>query len=225
MSGAATGPDAPSGRPSREAVADGGPDPRSAVRRRDRAKDDAWIESFLEAAPFGFLATVADGRPFLNSNLFVYDRDARAIWVHTARTGRVRDNVQGGEPVCFSAAVMGRLLPADQALEFSVEYASVVAFGRAVVVEDDEERTRGLQLLLDNYAPHLHPGRDYRPIQPEELKRTAVYRIDVDAWSGKQKAESADFPGAFAVDPPTVPFGVEAGPDDAEPSGEWPPAP
>lgn len=174
-------------------------DGRARVRRRDRALEDDWIRSALRRAPWGFLATVSDGQPFLNSNLFVYDEDRHAIWMHTARLGRTRTNLDGDDRVCFAVATMGRMLPADEALEFSVEYAGVTVFGRGHVVEDPTEKELGLQLLLDRYAPHLRPGRDYRPIVPEELKRTAVYRIDIEAWSGKRKQEDPDFPGAFTV--------------------------
>ena len=38
------------------------------VLRQDRAKEDEWIGAYLGAASFGFLATVDDGQPFLNSN-------------------------------------------------------------------------------------------------------------------------------------------------------------
>jgi hypothetical protein len=50
---------------------------------------------------------------------------------------------------------------------------------------------------MKKYAPHLEPGTDYRPIAPDELIRTAVIRIDIDAWSGKEKKEAPDFPGAY----------------------------
>jgi nitroimidazol reductase NimA-like FMN-containing flavoprotein (pyridoxamine 5'-phosphate oxidase superfamily) len=172
--------------------------PINEVRRADRAvEDEAWIRTFLHRAPIGVLATVHDGQPFINSNLYVYDEAAHAIYMHTARVGRTQANVTTHERVCFSVSEMGRLLPADVALEFSVEYASVVVFGRAQIVTNAEEATHGLQQLLDKYAPHLRPGRDYRPIVPEELKRTAVYRIDIERWSGKKKEVEADFPGAF----------------------------
>ena len=59
------------------------------------------------------------------------------------------------------------------------------------------EAEHALQILLDKYAPHLKPGRDYRPIQVEELKRTSVCRIDIESWSGKQKQVEEEFPGAF----------------------------
>lgn len=184
-------------------------DPRSSLRRRDRGKDDVWVAAFLKRASYGFLATVGEGgQPFLNSNLFVFDDtgDGRRIYLHTHRTGRTRDNLEAGEKVAFSAVAMGRLLPAPEALEFSVEYAGVVAFGRGRVVEDREEARTALQMLLDKYAPHLRPGVDYRPTTNDELRRTAVYRIDIETWSGKQKEVAGDFPGAFSIKVPPVPF-------------------
>lgn len=161
----------------------------------------------MKQAPYGFLATVGEeGQPFLNSNLFVYDEDRHCIYLHTHRTGRTRTNVEGAEKVAFSAAAMGRLLPADEALEFSIEYAGVVAFGTGSVVEDGDECRVALQALLDKYAPHLRPGEDYRATTDDELKQTAVYRIDIEAWSGKQKEVEEDFPGAFDLPTLAIPF-------------------
>lgn len=172
--------------------------PLTQVRRQDRViTDEAWIGAFLHRAAFGTLATVYEGQPFLNTNLFAYDEVNQVIYLHTARKGRTRTNVDAGGPVCFTVNEMGRLLPAAEALEFSVEYAGVVVFGTADFVNDPEEAEHGLQLLLDKYAPHLRPGRDYRPITLEELRRTAVYRIRIDDWSGKQKKAADDFPGAY----------------------------
>jgi len=172
--------------------------PYNQVRRADRAiTDEAWIKTFLKRAPFGALATVHDNQPFINTNLFVYDESTHVIYMHTARVGRTQANVENMERVCFSVSEMGRLLPADVALEFSVEYAGVTVFGTAKIVADATEAEYGLQLLLDKYCPHLRPGQDYRPITPDEIKRTAVYRIEIEQWSGKQKKVAADFPGAF----------------------------
>lgn len=168
------------------------------VRRSDRAvEDEGWIREFLRRASVGVLATVYEGQPFINSNLFVYDEAENAIFMHTARLGRTRANIEAEERVCFSIMEMGRLLPADEALEFSVEYNGVVVFGRGQVIQDPVEAKRALQLLLDKYAPHLRPGRDYRPTTDEELARTAVYRISIDQWSGKRKKVDEDFPGAY----------------------------
>ena len=174
--------------------------PATEVRRKDREKGEDWIKAYIDTAPYGALATVYDGQPFINSNLFVYAPDEHAIFIHTAHVGRTKANVEEGDngvAACFSAFSMGRLLPAEEALEFSVEYEGVVAFGVLRRVNEEKAAKHALQLLLDKYAPHLHPGRDYRAIIPEELKRTAVFRLDIDSWSGKKKEVEADFPGAF----------------------------
>jgi nitroimidazol reductase NimA-like FMN-containing flavoprotein (pyridoxamine 5'-phosphate oxidase superfamily)/MOSC domain-containing protein YiiM len=172
-------------------------DPATTVRREDRAvNDETWIKQFLHSAGVGVVATVHDGQPFINQNLFVYDEEAHAIYTHTARKGRTRANVEEHEKVSFSIMEMGRLLPADEALEFSVEYAGVVVFGTAEMVEDEAESYRALQLLLDKYAPHLHAGQHYRPSTTEEIKRTSVFRIKIETWSAKKK-EIEGFEGAF----------------------------
>ncbi len=172
--------------------------PYTAIRRNDRAVDDAaWIAAFLRRAPMAQLATVHDGQPFIHSNLFAYDEAAHAVYMHTAPVGRTRSNVEADERACLSVSEMGRLLPSHEALTMSVEYDGVAIFGRARVLSNDAERGHGLRLILGKYFPHLAYGADYRAITPDELARTTVYRIDIDSWSGKCKRVDDDFAGAF----------------------------
>ena len=174
------------------------PASRADVRRKDRQMtDEAWIKTMLHECATCTLATAADGQPFINMNLYAYDEAAHVIYMHTARHGRTRENIANDGRVCFSVSEMGRLLPADTALEMSVEYASVIVFGRAGIVDDPTEACHALQLLLDKYFAHLRSGVDYRPITDEELARTAVYRIAIDDLSAKRKRVADDFPGAF----------------------------
>ncbi len=166
-------------------------------RRQDRAKDDAWIAAFLQRVPFGILATEHQGQPFQKPTLFIYSPSDHAIYFHGATEGRLPQNLAANPRSSFCVAEMGRLLPADTSMEFGVEYASVVVFGPVRLLNDPVEAERALQLLLDRYFPHLKPGEDYQPIIPEELNITAVYRLDIEAWSGKEEAAPAEFPGAF----------------------------
>jgi nitroimidazol reductase NimA-like FMN-containing flavoprotein (pyridoxamine 5'-phosphate oxidase superfamily) len=180
-------------------------DERARVRRSDReVTDEAWIDAFLQGAAAGALALSGSDQPFINTNLFVYDAARRAIYLHTARSGRTRDTLSANPRACFSVMQMGRLLPAAVALEFSVEYAGVTVFGSACVVEDAAEAAEALQALLDKYAPHLRAGADYRPPVAEELQRTTVIRLDIESVSGKRKVVAADFPGAFTFAEPDM---------------------
>jgi nitroimidazol reductase NimA-like FMN-containing flavoprotein (pyridoxamine 5'-phosphate oxidase superfamily) len=171
------------------------------IRRQDRAiEDDAWIEAFLQRAPFGVLATTRQDQPFVHGILFAYDPQRRVIFLHSATEGRTIDNVRLNPKICFTVAEMGRLLPHTQARGFSVEYGSVVIFGVARLVDEPEEMLYGLRLVMEKYAPHLQPEVDYRPLSETELEGVAVYCIEIAAWSAKRKQVAEDFPGAYRFD-------------------------
>jgi nitroimidazol reductase NimA-like FMN-containing flavoprotein (pyridoxamine 5'-phosphate oxidase superfamily) len=88
--------------------------------------------------------------------------------------------------VCFEASEYGKLLPANTALEFSIQYESVVVFGKIRIIEDEVEKKAALYGLIAKYFPQMTPGVHYRPITEPELKRTSVYAIAIDSWSGKR---------------------------------------
>ena len=171
--------------------------PLNEMRRKDRAKDDDWVKAFLHRGAFGVMATSYEGQPFTNTRQYAYDQATNAIYMHGAKTGRTPAVIAVNDRVCFSVSEMGRLIPADEAVEVSVEFAGVMLFGRASIVEDPDEAKYALQLLMDKYFPHLKPEEHYRPIEEKDLKITAVFRIDIDSWSGKQKMVEGDPPGAF----------------------------
>lgn len=176
-------------------------------RRMDRSKDEDWIRAFLRDGDAAVFSAVLDGRPFSLPRIYAFDEDRDAVYVHGAFGGEMDRVLQGGGgggeddgpgvPMQLTVFEMGRLLPADEAGEFGVEFASVVAKGRGVEVDDPVEAEHGLRLLMEKYAPHLKAGTDYRPVDPEEIGRTSVVRIDLESWSGKEKAAPEDFPGAY----------------------------
>ena len=161
--------------------------PINRVRRRDRAvEDDDWIRAFLRGARYGVVATESDGQPFINPVLFVYDEETQAIHFHTGREGRIFANIAAKPQVCFNASRMGELIADTEAWRFDVAYDSVIVFGTATVLDDAAKATRALRLLLAKYFPDLRYGEDYTPITPEQLARTAVCHLDIEAWSGKR---------------------------------------
>ncbi len=163
-------------------------DNRTRMRRHDREiKDQSEIRAFLRESRFGFIATVSENQPFIHPNLFWYDEKNERIYFHTALKGRARSNIETNPKICFSAATMGRLLPAETAIEFSNEYVSVTVFGNARITDDASEQRYGLQGLLDKYFPQLKPGDDYSPITDTELQQTSVFAMEIEAWSGKHK--------------------------------------
>lgn len=158
------------------------------IRRQDRAiTDDAWIVEFLQKADYGVFATCKEGQPFTVARNFAYDPQEHVIYFHGARKGRTFETVGDGVAVNLNVSEMGEWIIADRAMNFGVKYKGVVVFGRLTIVDDMDEARHGLQLIMDKYFPNLHPGRDYEASTEEDLKVTAVFRVDIDAWSGKEK--------------------------------------
>lgn len=173
------------------------------IRYAPKAVDDEeWIESFLLRRPTGVVGLVDDGAPYLVTQLYVYDPGENAVFLHGANAGKTRDIVERGDgaDACLAVSETGRFIPSERPVDFTVEYASVDVFGPIGLVDDPAEKRRVLGLFMGKFAPHLEAGRDYDPIAEASVGRTSVYRIDVEAWSGKRGEKAPDHPGAYEYD-------------------------
>ena len=160
--------------------------PTAGQRLPEYARDEEWMRAFLRAAQIGRVATLWDDQPFVTPSTFWYDEANRRIIFHSNLAGRVRANLERNPKVCLEASEMGRLLPSNAALEFSLQYRSVMVFGTVRILESDEEMRAALTGLLEKYFPEMEAGREYRPITDNELKRTSVYELKIESWSGKE---------------------------------------
>ena len=167
------------------------------VRREARVvTDEAWMKDLLRRGAVGVLATVAGDQPFLNTHNYVYDESGHCIYFHRSPVGRTSANLEHNPRVCYTVFEMGRMYAHEEALNFSVEYRSVVIFGRAQQV-GSEEAAYALQMLVDKYAPHLKSGEADRPLKPQCLETAAVYKIQIEQWSGKKNEFAADRTGVY----------------------------
>ena len=173
------------------------------IRYAGKAVDDPeWIVDFLADRKSGVLGLVDEGSPHLVTQLFVYDEEAGAIYVHGASDGRAHGIVEraGSAPACFTTSEMGRFVPAAEPVNFTVEYASVVAYGTIGLVGGRDDKRRVLERFMSKFAPQLTAGEDYEEVSEESIDRTAVYRLDVERWSGKRGEKPPDHPTAYDLD-------------------------
>ena len=172
--------------------------PRTQIRNKDyMVHDEKQIKDLLISSAFGSMASIHNDQPFLIPLLYVYIEEDHAIYFHGAAVGRTRANIEHNPNVCFNVTDFGRVLPAETIFEYSIEYRSATVFGRASRIDSLEERERVLIDLSRKFAPHHEYGVDYPKISADELKATAIFKIDIEEWSGKQNLESPDFPNAF----------------------------
>ena len=170
--------------------------PANEGRRPKYAQDELWIRDFLGRVKVGHIATRWDEQPFITPTNFWYDPEQHEIYFHSNIVGRLRANLERHPEVCFEACEAGEILPSNVALEFSQQYESVIAFGKIRILQDEEEQRQALYGLINRYFPEMKPGIHYRPIIEQELKRTSVYAMSIESWSGKRNwkehAEQSD---------------------------------
>ena len=137
--------------------------PANEQRRPKNAMSDEWVKDFLRRAAIGHVATRWDDQPFITPTSFWYDEAQHAIIFHSNIVGRIRANSERHDQVCFEASKYGEFLPSNVALEFTVQYQSVIVFGKIRVIEEAEEKRRALYGLIGKYYPTHDSGQRISP--------------------------------------------------------------
>jgi uncharacterized protein len=159
------------------------PSERTTVRRLpDRGKYDAeTIYKILDEGFVCHVGFVADGQPFVIPTN--YARVDDRLYLHGSAASRMLRSLAGGIPVCVTVTLVDGLVLARSAFHHSVNYRSVVALGRATLVEDPAEKMCALELFTN----HVVPGRwnDIRRPTEQEMKATSVLVLPLDEASAK----------------------------------------
>ena len=160
--------------------------PTAFQRLPEYTRDEEWIRAFLREARIGHIASLREGQPFINPSMFWFDEEHHQIVFHSNLAGRIRSNIEANPKVCFEASELGKMLPSNVALEFSLQFRSVVVFGIARLLTNPEEARRVLYGLIQKYFPAMTAGKEFREITDKELARTSIYAIQIEEWSGKE---------------------------------------
>jgi nitroimidazol reductase NimA-like FMN-containing flavoprotein (pyridoxamine 5'-phosphate oxidase superfamily) len=157
--------------------------PRTTLHRRPaRASyDRATVHGILDEALICQLGFVTDGRPIVLPTMFV--RDDERVFVHGAAAGRFMRTLAEGIDACFSVTLLDGLVLARSAFHHSMNYRSVIVFGRATEVTDRAEKLRAMALLVDKVSP----GRSTRARGPDdkEIGVTSILAIPLEEVSAK----------------------------------------
>ena len=159
------------------------PTPRTQVRRLpDRGRyDRETIDTILDEALFCHLAWVQDGSPRVIPT--IHARDGDTLFVHGSQASRTLRAARDGGEVCVVVTLLDGLVLARSAFHSSMNYRSVVVYGRAREVTDPEEKWAAQKTLVD----HVVHGRsaDVRMPNDDELRQTMILALPLDEASAK----------------------------------------
>ena len=105
------------------------------------------------------------------------------IVLHGAKASRLLKHIEAGHPICVEVTIVDGLVLARSVFHHSLNYRSVVVFGRGRLIEDQQEKLAALQAVTE----HLIPGRwqEARLPNHKELNATSVVSINIDEASAK----------------------------------------
>ena len=156
------------------------------MRKESRAMDSQWAVDVMRKAPYITVSfTDADGRAY-GLPLSLASADGVNWYFHCALEGKKLDAIKAHPEVCLSAVT--RCTPTVGPLDgsFTLQYKSAVAYGRAELVTDDEEKVLGLRLISQRFLPQHMDAFDGSVAR--SLSRTAVVRVTLtEPPVGKRK--------------------------------------
>jgi uncharacterized protein len=157
--------------------------PRTTLKRLPQrgSYDREVINPILDEGFVCHVGFVLDGKPFVIPT--GYARSGETLFIHGSRASRMLRTLGQGVDVCVTVTLIDALVLARSAFHHSMNYRSVVVFGKATVVEDPVEKLAALLVLSE----HMIPGRwaDVREPTERELQLTTVLSLPLTEASAK----------------------------------------
>lgn len=124
---------------------------------------------------------VIDGQPFVIPTC--YGRKDNQIFFHGAKGSRMLKHIKTGPDICITVSILDGIVLARSAFHHSINYRSVVMFGKAIEITDAVEKINALEIITEQ----IMPGRwkDARKPNEKELDATSVLSFNIDDASAK----------------------------------------
>jgi uncharacterized protein len=143
-------------------------------------------DAILDEALVAHVGMCVDGLPVVIPLLVQHE--AGVLYFHGAPASRALRHLRSGAPVCATVTVVEGLVASRSAFNHSVNYRSVVAFGRGAPVTDPARKKAVLERMTARLLAGRSAGRDYMPATPAELQATSMAAVTIEAWSGKRRS-------------------------------------
>ena len=150
-------------------------------------EDRNEMEEILRRAPVGRLGLADGGEPYVVPLNFAYE--GGRIFFHTGLEGRKLEMMEKNPRVCFEVDEMSEaVVNEEMACMSTAYYKSVIAWGSARLLDDDTDKMKALDLLMQKYAE----GKEYEPIPEHTLAIVTVCEMKIDKMTGKANLPDDD---------------------------------
>lgn len=149
------------------------------MRRKDREiLDPAEMAAILTEATVCRIAMTDGDEPYLIPLCFGFMDNV--IWIHSAHGGKKIGLLTRNPHCCVEVDVSGGPLPDEKPCRWEFRYKSVICNGDARVVDDNNEKRKGLDCILQHYGAGEHSFTD------QDLDSVCVMKIVITVMTGKK---------------------------------------
>src|SRR5271167_483767 len=143
--------------------------------------DREAIYQILDEAFVCHVGFATEGQPFVIPTMFA--RVGDAIYFHGSAASRMLRGLSDGLPVCITVTLADGLVLARSVFNHSMNYRSVVALGRATLIQEPPGKLEALRAFTEK----LIPGRwnDARQPNEKELRATSILKLPLTEVSAK----------------------------------------
>src|SRR5215470_7393608 len=145
------------------------------------AYDRETIYKILDEGFVCHVGFAVEGQPFVIPTL--YARIGDAVYFHGSAASRMLRGAATGVPVCITVTLTDGLVLARSVFNHSINYRSVVALGKAELVNDPAEKLRALHAFTNTIVPRR--WEDARQPNEKELKATSILKLPLTEVSAK----------------------------------------
>lgn len=115
-----------------------------------------------------------------------YARSGDRLLIHGSSVSRMMRALSEEIEVCVTVTLIDGLVLARSAFHHSMNYRSVVVFGAAKIIEDENEKLEALHAFTEHIIPNR--WQEVRPPTVNELKATTVIALSLKEASAKIRA-------------------------------------
>ena len=150
-----------------------------------------WAMAIFDHAPYITVSMCdVNGMPYALP-LSLARADDKTFYFHCALEGKKLDIFAKNPSVCLSAVTKCKPTIGPKDGSFTLEYKSAIAFGKAELVSDDQEKVEALRLICQRFLPQ-HMAAFNNAVE-RSLARTAVVKITLtEPPTGKRKQYDAN---------------------------------
>jgi nitroimidazol reductase NimA-like FMN-containing flavoprotein (pyridoxamine 5'-phosphate oxidase superfamily) len=158
------------------------------MRRKDREVcDKHTLVDIVDNCKICRLGLAVDNYPYVVPLNFGYTWEEGAplkLYFHCARQGLKLDMLAQNNLVCFEMDGGHKLIRGEKAGDYSFAYASVIGWGRAVIISQAEEKRRALHKLMEHQA-----GPGSYTFSEDDLAKVTVFCLEAEEITGKKNSE------------------------------------